>query len=185
MFVTTPEGVSQWDSYWLRLWISNSGHERAKDVQVFASKLFRKGLNDRFVLEPNFLPMNLRWANSRNPQIPVILADISGQPVGRHCDLCSISDPKNPYDLKGSVLESFTGTCVGTLWVEVFPASDSHRLTQGDYFLEVILSAANADSKTIWVRIKITGNWSADPDVMFKEHLCVEIVSKPSNLQLT
>jgi hypothetical protein len=101
MMVLNPSRELVWkgDSYWLRLWVQNKGKSRAENVQVFVARLFKKGASDKFILVPDFVPMNLRWANNQDAPRPVILADISPKPIGRHCDFCSISDPQTPLDL--------------------------------------------------------------------------------------
>jgi hypothetical protein len=52
--------------YWLRLWIENTGAVRAEQVQVFVAKLYKRPANGEFVPVSNFVPMNLRWSNSRD-----------------------------------------------------------------------------------------------------------------------
>src|SRR6266851_4821086 len=45
-------------SYRLRLWIENTGTERANQVQVFVSKVFRRDANREFAPVANFVPIN-------------------------------------------------------------------------------------------------------------------------------
>ena len=58
--------------YWIRLWVENVGIGRAKQVQVFAARLLRRGANNRLAPVAEFEPMNLRWSNSRDANNPEI-----------------------------------------------------------------------------------------------------------------
>jgi hypothetical protein len=110
--------------YWVRFWIENNGISRAEQVQVFASRLFREGANQKVAPVADFAPMNLRWSNSRDPNNPEIFTPgISGR-FGRHCDLLSVSDPANPTDQ----IEGYQGQCVGILQEEVVPRGNRNRL---------------------------------------------------------
>jgi hypothetical protein len=171
-----------WDgkAYWLRIWVQNEGKERAEQVQVFVANVYKQGkANERFDPVPGFMPMNLRWSNGRDWKNPEIFAPgISPKPLGKHCDLCSISDPANPVD----EVKGFKGRCVPSLVLESQPNSGVHRLPPADYIIELIVGAANASPITKYVRLNIEGGWSPSLDVMFKDHLSVEIVPKPSEI---
>ena len=158
--------------YWLRLWIANVGIGRAEQVQVFASRLFKRGANDRFAPVAEYEPMNLRWANTRDPNNPEIFAPGISRRFGKHCDLCSISDPANPTDH-----QDYVGQCVGTLQLEVVPGGDRNRLPPGDYVVEIRVGAANADPVTVHVQINIKGPWSPNLESMLRDHLGVQILS--------
>ncbi len=163
-------------AYWLRFWVQNGGKERAEQVQVFVSKVYKQGANKKPVQMADFLPMNLRWANARDWHNPEIFAPgISSKPLGKHCDLCFVSDPANPRDK----LEGHEGQCVATLQVETFPTSNVHRLPPGEYLIEVIVAAANAGPITVYLELNLTGRWSTDPDVMFRDYLSVQLVPNP------
>jgi hypothetical protein len=180
MTVTDNKGAALWsgDSYWLRVWIENTGNARAEQVQVFISKVYKRDANNRFVLVPNFAPMNLRWANSRDWRNPEVFAPGISHRMGKHCDLCSISDPANPTDL----LKGYQGQCVATLQLEVYPSSDKHRFPPGDYLLKLIVGAANADPVTTFVELNLKGPWSPDFQVMFRDYLGVDVVQRPSEV---
>jgi hypothetical protein len=166
-------------AYWLRLWVQNGGKEPAKEVQVFVSKLHKWGANNKYNPVREFMPMNLRWSNGRDWSNPEVFASrITRKPIGKHCDLCSISDPANPMDQ----FEGFKGRCVGSLTLEVQPGSGIHRLPPEDYLIELIVAASNADPVSAYLKLNIKGPWSDDPDVMFRDHLAVEIVSKPPDI---
>lgn len=173
----SAEGALVWsgNSYWLRLWIQNTGMFRAEQVQVFASTLLKRDANREFKPVGDFIPMNLRWSNARDWRNPEIFAQGISRNMGKHCDLCSISDPANPTD----ELKGYKGQCVAALQLEVYPTGNRHRLPPGDYVLELIVGAANADPVTIHLGLNLTGKWSPDPAVMFRDHLGVKIVRRP------
>jgi hypothetical protein len=161
--------------YYVRLWIENVGKGRVEQVQVFVSTLFKENANGAFSPVAEFEPMNLRWANSRDPNNPEIFAPGISRDFGKHCDLCSISDPANPTDS----LKGHEGQCVANLQLEVVPNGDRHRLPPGNYVVEVRVGAANAGPVTTYVRLNIKGPWSPDQETMFRENLGVQIVPRP------
>jgi hypothetical protein len=163
---------SQGSVYWLRLWIENTGIGRAEQVQVFAAKLFKEDVNGKFAPRQDFLPMNLRSANAIDFNKPEIFAPVLSRHFGKHCDLCSISDPSNPRN------SGEEGKCVGTLQVEADPTDNRNRLSPANYVLEIRVGAANADPVTTYVQIDIKGPWSPDRETMFQEHLGVKVLPR-------
>ncbi len=147
-------------------------------MQVFVSTLFKENANGAFALVAEFEPMNLRWSNSRDPNNPEIFAQGISRDFGKHCDLCSISDPANPTDHQG-----YVGQCVGTIQLEVVPGGDRNRLPPGNYILEIHVGAENAAPVASYVQINIKGPWSPDQETMFRDHLGVQIVPPPANTQ--
>jgi hypothetical protein len=158
------------DIYYLRLWVENGGRGRAEQVQVFLSKLYKKNANHEFAPVSTFVPMNLRWSNYADSRPEIFAAGIS-QKFGKHCDLCSISDPANPTE----PLKGYEGQPIGNLQVEAPPNNDSHRLPPGDYKLEVMVGAANANPITRSVLLNLKGKWSSDPDTMFRDYVGVRL----------
>jgi hypothetical protein len=150
------------------------GAGRAEQVQVFVSSLSKRDANGRLVPVADFEPMNLCWAYSRDQNNPEIFAAGLSRGFGKHCDLCSISDPANPTDHKG-----YEGQCVGALRLEVVPSGDRHRLPPGDYVLEIRVGAANARPVKKYVQLNIKGPWSPDQATMFRDHLGVQIIRHP------
>jgi hypothetical protein len=157
--------------YWLRLWVENVGTGRAEQTQVFVARLFKKDANGGFSPITAFQPMNLRWANSIDLDRPEIFAPGISHGFGKHCDVCSISDPANPTDHQG-----YQGQCVGALQLEVVPGGDVHRLPPGNYVLRLRVGSANAAPVTAYVQINIKGPWYPDPEVMFRDYLGIRIL---------
>ncbi len=120
------------DCYYFRLWIVNSGNQRAEKVQVFVNKLFRRHADGTFVEDKSFLPMNLRWSHSQPPPLgPDIFADGISPEMGRHCDLGHILDPKkrNKFGINLSgVTEDKT---ILEFDLEIAPNTLSHLIPPG------------------------------------------------------
>jgi len=177
--ITPTHRQATMSAYWLRLWVQNAGKQRAEQVQVFVSRVYKLGVNKKPAQIENFLPMNLRWSNGRDWNNPEVFAQgISSKPLGKHCDLCLISDPANPnHRLKG-----YEGRCFAELVLEVYSVGNQHHLPPDEYIIVLILAAANADPVTVYVKLNLTGQWSDDLDVMFRDYLSVEIVPRPPGI---
>ena len=80
------EQVHRWgpvaDAYYFRIWVENTGRERAEDVQVYAAKLWKRQADGTFQPVNTFLPMNLRWAHSPDPAEPEIFDDMNPKRPG-------------------------------------------------------------------------------------------------------
>jgi hypothetical protein len=85
-------GVWRGDGYYVRIKVENIGKTRAEKVQVSASKLAKRGLNNKFVDMPTILPLNLKWTGDGL----TILDGISSK-MSAFCDVVSVCDPANPY----------------------------------------------------------------------------------------
>jgi hypothetical protein len=75
--------LGEGDCCYLRLWVhNNQGNLPATNVEVFVSRLFFETVSRKFVQADNFLPMNLRWAHTKE-----IFRSRIAPKMGRHCDL--------------------------------------------------------------------------------------------------
>jgi hypothetical protein len=159
------------DAYFLRLWIENTGNRRAEKVQVFVSKVLREQADRSFKPVPGFLPMNLRWSNTdfNNPEI---YADGISPQMGKHCDLASISDPKNPTLI--SIPSVPAGQVTLDLWLEVFPATLSHGLSPGTYKIELTTAGSNCEPEVHRIMVNVTGRWFDDERTMFSQGVGVK-----------
>jgi hypothetical protein len=166
--------------YYLRLWIENRGIGRAEQVQVFVDRLYAEDASHEWRSVADFEPMNLRWSNPRDVSNPEIFAAGISRGFGKHCDLLSVSDPANPTDHPQPEYQDFAGRCVGTLQLEVVPGGGRNRLVPGNYTIEIRIGAANARPVTRLVKINLTGRWSANPDIMFRDHFGVSLVDRLS-----
>ena len=150
------------DSYYLRLWIFNSGRVRVDRVQVFASKLLRQHADSEFKKEQSFLPMNLKWSHSQlSSKGPEIFAEGISPDMGKHCDLGHIKKAET------TKLE---------LDLEVLPNTGSHILTPGKYRLDIKIAAGNFKPITRTIEINLTGAWFDDEARMFSDGLGLKVI---------
>jgi hypothetical protein len=159
------------DAYFLRVWIENIGNRRAEKVQVFVSKVLREQANRLFKPVAGFLPMNLRWSHT-DFNDPEIYADGISPQMGKHCDLASISSPKNPTLI--SMPNVPDGQVTLDLWLEVFPATQSHRLPPGTYKIEVTTAGSNCKPEVHQIMVNVTGTWFDDERTMFSQGVGVK-----------
>src|SRR5437660_1635328 len=98
MIVYDGHGASLWtgDCYFVRAKIENTVKTRAEKVQVSASKLAKRGPDNKFADIPTILPLNMKWSNRPPLGATAILDGISPK-MGAFCDLVSVCDPANPH----------------------------------------------------------------------------------------
>jgi len=163
------------DCYYLRLWVENSGNQRAEKIQVFVSKLLRRHANGSFVEDKAFLPMNLKWSHSQiSPLGPEIFADGISPQMGKHCDFGQIIDPSKRAMFGHVPREDMPGKTILALDLEVAPATLSHLISPGIYRFELKLAAANLEPITKVIEINLTGDWYADENKMFADGIGIK-----------
>jgi len=86
--MTRPDGTFVADSYYLRLWVENTGNATARNAEVYANRLRRKRTDGTWELVKTFPPMNLKWADVGGIYFPSIAPK-----MGKHCDIGHITDP--------------------------------------------------------------------------------------------
>ena len=172
--VTAP-GNLHWsgEAYFLRLWVENRGDQRAEKVQVFLSGVLKRRASGSFEPVKGFLPMNLRWSHTDFVK-PEIYADGISPWMGKHCDLACISDPANPTSQH--LPDVVEGQVILDLWVEVFPATQTHRLPPGEYQLEIRTAGSNCMPVAHRIALNLTGQWFADEGKMFSEGLGINLL---------
>jgi hypothetical protein len=144
------------DCYYVRAQVLNRGKTRAEKVQVYASKLAKKGADQRFADMPAFLPLNAKWSNSPPGQPSAILDGISPK-MAAFVDLVGLSDPANPY--QGRPTGTPAGVTVAELQLEVAPLSGSNLLPPGTYQLTLRIAAANVAPIEKTFEFSHTGTW--------------------------
>jgi hypothetical protein len=164
-------------AYYLRIWIENRGTQRAHQVQVFVSQLLRKHADGRFHEDLDFLPMNLRWAHTRE-----VFADGISPGMGKHCDLGFIPHPAQARDARFATnfapkKLADSGTTWLSLDLEALPNTESHILESGTYRLELRVAAANAKPHIEMLEVALTSNWFDDQAQMFSKG--IGLVSNP------
>jgi len=162
------------DTYHLRFRVTNKGNQKAESVEVFASKLLRRQVDDTFKEVDTFLPMNLVWADYRKVFFPAISPNMY-----RHCDLAHIIDPQKragftAEDKKWPKIPP--EQTVLSFDTAVKPHTLSHLLPFGKYRLVIIVAAANAKPVEKTLEISLTGDWYDDEQRMFQEGVGVRIL---------
>lgn len=160
----TGSVLGEGNCYYLRLWVHNKGNLPATNVQVFASRLFFEAVSKKFIPVDNFLPMNLRWAHTKE-----IFRDRIAPKMGRHCDLGHIADPRLKHIHKETKSDVPDDKTVLFLDLEVSPFTLIHLLQPGNYKLELIIAADNRSPVKKVVKIMHAGNWFEDEKEMFEK----------------
>jgi hypothetical protein len=162
----------EFDCYYLRIWVENFGRARAKDVEVFLSKILIKNGEGKYVEVDSFSPMNLKWSYNNESCLDGISPGI-----GRHCDLAHVIDPKYRSNL--SPLNGLQNHPKDKTILEldlVFPLNTNDHLLFGvDYMLEIKISSSNAKIVCNKIKITHTGKWNIDKEKMFPE--CVSVMN--------
>src|ERR1019366_1810100 len=79
-------GIWKGDCYFVRAKVENAGQTRAEKVQVSASKLAKRGADNKFADMPMILPLNMKWSNSPPDGVVAILDGISSR-MSAFCDI--------------------------------------------------------------------------------------------------
>jgi len=158
--------VDRWPCYYLRIWIENRGNQRAEQVQVFVSKLWRKRADGTFGEERQFLPMNLLWAHIERP----FLAGLSPK-MGQHCDVGRVIHPSKASAVGEKLPTVAEDKAILALDLEVKPNTKTHLLAPGEYQLELRIAASNARPVSKKVELSVTGEWFDDETRMFADGL--------------
>lgn len=169
--------VGRADCYYLRIWIENLGKTRAQQVQVYASKLWKRTADGSFGVVDSFLPMNLKWAHGPSPpKGPEIFADGISPRMGKHCDLGHLVDPSHRvnvgHDLDGVAKDQ----TLLALDLEVEPNTLTHLIAPGEYRLQLRIAGGNCLPITRTIELTLTGRWFADQGRMFTDGLGIKVV---------
>jgi len=167
----TPGTVSQADSYYLRAQVENTGHRAAEMVEVYLGEILEQTPSGDFVRQQTFLPLNLLWANFREP---TMFLDHLSPHVPKHCDVAHIIDPAARTSIPGEDNPGLGLTSQQTalsLDLVVKPNTFSYLLPPGTYRLKLVLGAANARPVAKYVKIALTGQWFDDQEQMLRDGL--------------
>ena len=168
----TGEIVDHCPCYYFRIWVENIGNLRAKQVQVFVSRLLRKHADGTFKEDQQFVPMNLRWAHTHE----VFTRGISAK-MGRHCDIGYIVPPDKTKQAGHSLPGVQEGKTIMHLDLEVAPNTRTHLLGPGTYQLLLQLAAENSKPVLKTLELTLTGDWHDDEARMFSDAVGLRDVS--------
>jgi hypothetical protein len=159
------------DCYYFRLWISNEGNARAEKVQVFTAKISKRSVDGTFRPVGEFLPMNLRWANTHE-----IFAEAISPGMGKHCDLGHMTHPNALVLLQENHPDVPPGKTVLALDTEVKPNTKNHLVPPGTYRLELRIAGANCSPVATTVEITVTGDWCDEQAKMFCDQIGIKLL---------
>jgi hypothetical protein len=174
--ITRQDGTFIADSYYLRLWIQNTGNTPAKNVEVYASELLRRRAdNITWDRVDGFPPMNLRWSNVHVIYFPIIVAG-----MGKHCDLGHIADParRNHPDLREENPRLNLTNQETSLAFDLIAAPNykGHIIGPGNYQLKLLIAAENSRQLIEnTVAISFTGRWNTDETRMLRDEVGLSI----------
>src|SRR5579884_1710861 len=164
--VEQEEREERWTGgcYFFRLWVKNTGH-LAERVQVYVDSISREMGDGHSELVTDFIPMNLRWADSPSEN-PLIFETINPA-MGRYCDFGSVSEPSNPTEILRDGMRQ--GESTFNLQTQVTPNTLGNRLKPGKYTIRLLIAASNAKPKRFTVTLDWSGRYQADTSRMFGE----------------
>lgn len=172
--MTRPDGTFVADSYYLRLWVENTGNATARNAEVYANRLRRKRTDGTWELVKTFPPMNLKWADVGGIYFPSIAPK-----MGKHCDIGHITDPPKRQNVGEDVprlaLTEHTTSLAFDLIVA--PNHRGHIVGPGEYQLDILPAAENARPIGRTVTISLSGTWYANEDAMFRDGIGLRIDS--------
>ena len=152
-YFTNDKGEDKSEGYYYRLWIENIGNEKALDVEVYASKLFKKGsANDQFIEVENFVPMNLLWSYTKKISINSLLPK-----MGKHCDFFFVLKSRRKIEFRTEF-----GVPIGKDLINDL----SNVRDTGEYMIEVNIFTSNSKSSSKKIYINHTGDWYDSVDKM-------------------
>jgi hypothetical protein len=156
--------------YYFRLWVENRGH-LAERIQVYVNSVSHQMGDGRCEIVPEFIPMNLRWADS--PESKPLIFETLNPYMGKHCDFGTVSPTTNPTE---TIREGINqGESTFNLQTEVFSNNEVHRLKPGKYNIELLVAASNAKPKTFTVNLEWNGRFEETTARMFVESVKVKI----------
>jgi hypothetical protein len=168
-----PPSPKTWQGYcyFFRLWVENKG-DFAERVQVYVKPVSYQMGDGRSESVPEFIPMNLSWADSPDPGKPIIFESINPS-MGRYCDFAAVSEPANPTE---TIREGMTaGESTLNLQTQVSPSTQGNRLKPGSYRIEILVAASNAKPKPFAIDLEWKGRYIDEPLRMFGESIRIRI----------
>jgi len=167
-FFSIPDtGEHLADCYYFRISVVNEGKESARNVEVFAKRLMRKSKDGTYKIISSFSPMNLIWSDWGKMIFPAIHPGTE-----KLCDIFHIVDPserkKIPYE--DDVRDGMTpDRIILSFDTRTKSNTKGHLQPAGEYHLEIVVAAENANPRQATLRIESTGEWIDNEDRMLAE----------------
>lgn len=160
------------DGYFLRISVKNlSKWHPANQVEIFASKLFRKAIDGNYNTVEYFEPINLTWSHSGKA-----FADISPKMI-RYIFIGRIIDPAKRPEFPGMDKEGLNEEKTSlSLATEVARKNKSYIIPPGLYRLEIIVGGSNIKPFEKTLEIDIKGEWFYEEEKMFEKGFSIKFI---------
>lgn len=170
---TDREGTFIADSFYLRIWVENVGNAAARNVEVFASRLRLKRLDEAWETVATFPSMNLKWAHLGGIYFPSIAPQ-----MGKHCDVGHITDPSRRHLLREDAPKLGLTDQQSSLAFDLMaaPNNRSHIVGPGEYELDIMITAENSVPTKRTIVISLRGTWDTDEIKMFRDGVGLRVV---------
>lgn len=157
MTIQTRNGIDRAPCYYFRIRVTNLGNTEAREVEVYAASLCSRLPDGSFAPAETFMPMNLLWANFRQPFLAVLSPRIP-----KHCDIAHIVHPNFNRLLHHELPGVGELNPVLAFDLQVEPNMKGHLAGPGTYRMGIIVAAANARPKHFELEIEFPGDWYND-----------------------
>jgi hypothetical protein len=170
------------DTYYFRFYVENTGKSIAKHCEIVAEKLWYKLLEEQGYREYNqFAPVNLKWTGGEKGIIDInpgrkVVGNIGYIPNKDYQDYLRNRDPHPLIDLIGKEKDiklRFIFELVQSFYA--LP----NCLAQGVYFIQIGLYSENAKDKKLYFEIQWNGEWENEEKDMFKQIIIEKRESPP------
>jgi hypothetical protein len=165
----TGQVIGEAATYYLRVKITNTGTEAAKNVEVYAKSLYQLQGETRELIR-TFPPMTLVWSNRADLTYLPILAPHTD----RHCDIAHIIEPSKREMFGLAELPPVplsTNDTALSFDLKIKPFTRGYILPPGSYSLEIEVSAGNAEAISKNLRIELDGRWEDSESTMLGERV--------------
>ncbi|HTX21047.1 MAG TPA: hypothetical protein VMD27_04170 [Candidatus Aquilonibacter sp.] len=147
-------------AYIFKLLVRNEGSQRAEEVEVFASALFRKEANGTFQEVKSFPRRNLQWPDSEEVFVKAISPGMQ-----RECNLFVIVNPAErakAFYFDNPNLAVPTDQTVLAFQLKGKPYAKTYCFGPGTYRVVLHIAATNTRPQEIKIEINHTGKWFDD-----------------------
>ena len=160
------------DSFYLRIWVENTGNAPAKKTEVYAKELRQKRLDGTWERVRSFPNMNLVWSNLR-----ALYCSIAPE-TGKHCDVAHVTDPKRRGLLGEHAPQLKLNTDQTSLAFDLItsPNNKNHIVGPGEYLLDILVAAENCPPVKRTLTITLSGSWNTDEAAMLRYHLGIGVL---------
>jgi hypothetical protein len=162
------------DCYCFRVRVKNEGNRRAESIEVFASTLWIKSADGKFVRVCDFFPSNLIWGHNNKPFCDAIYPDLD-----KYCNLGHIIHPRKRslfLDEDNSGLRLTQEQTIMSFHTAIKPYNLTHLVGPGEYRIELVLAWENCKPVRRTLEINHTGQWFDDERKMLSEGIGISLV---------